>query len=126
MSPSLWSRVKQAQIVQVLVVYAGASWLVLEIASVFIAEFELPGWFFQATILFLLLGLIVLGTTAWVQMRVAGSHSQPRMRPPWEVNPWLIWNRVIGPTRAAPPLARTGRRCRGKSVRRTTDPKTTI
>ncbi|MGD8867480.1 MAG: hypothetical protein PVI01_07610, partial [Gemmatimonadales bacterium] len=86
MSPSLWSRVKQAQIVQVLVVYAGASWLVLEIASVFIDEFGLPGWFFQATILLLLIGLVTLGTTAWVQMRAAESKTPESVRPPWEVD----------------------------------------
>lgn len=86
MSPRLWSRVKQAQIVQVLVVYAGASWLVLEIASVFIDEFGLPGWFFQATILLLLVGLVILGTTAWVQMRGAGSRGPGGAASPWEVD----------------------------------------
>lgn len=107
MSPNLWSRVKRAQIVQVLVVYAGASWLVLEVASVFIDEFGLPGWFFQAAILLLLIGLVILGTTAWVQMRAPESQTPASMRPPWEVDlvdvketeargglPHLTWGRV--------------------------------
>ena len=49
----LLSRLKKARIVQVLVVYFGASWVVLQIAEILQEAFALPSWVLPFTILLL-------------------------------------------------------------------------
>jgi len=66
-TPSLWDRLRSARIVQVLVVYLGASWAVLQIADVLAEALSLPEWVMPVAVLLLLIGLIVILATAWVQ-----------------------------------------------------------
>jgi tetratricopeptide (TPR) repeat protein len=65
--PNLWNRLRSARIVQVLVVYLGASWAVLQIADVLAEALSLPEWVLPVAVLLLLIGLIVILATAWVQ-----------------------------------------------------------
>jgi hypothetical protein len=67
MQPSFWSRVREARLVRVAAVYLAASWLILQATSVFIGSFDLPRWFMPAAIVLLLIGLLVISATAWVQ-----------------------------------------------------------
>ncbi len=66
-TPHLWNRLRSARIVQVLVVYLGASWAVLQIADVLTEALSLPEWVPPVAVLLLLIGLIVILATAWVQ-----------------------------------------------------------
>jgi TolB-like protein len=64
---SLWERVKHARIVQVLAVYLGASWVVLQIADILVDAFALPAWVLPVAIILLVVGMVVILATAWVQ-----------------------------------------------------------
>lgn len=59
--------IRQRRLLQVLAVYLGASWLILEITDVFIDKLALPAWFFPAAIVLLLIGLTVIIATAIVE-----------------------------------------------------------
>jgi tetratricopeptide (TPR) repeat protein len=65
--PSLWERLRRARIVQVLVVYLGVSWGVLQIVEVVSGLVELPSWVGPVALLLLLIGLVVVAATALVQ-----------------------------------------------------------
>lgn len=90
-----------------LVVYAGASWIILEVTGVFIEQLGLPPWFFPGAILLLIIGLVVILATAWVQSRPS-PESVADQPTPWEVDlvdlrqsvtrgrlPHLNWARAI-------------------------------
>jgi tetratricopeptide (TPR) repeat protein len=66
-NPSLWSRLKQARVVQVLLVYLGASWGILQVVDVLQNILALPPWVAPVTVILLLVGLLVILATAWVQ-----------------------------------------------------------
>ena len=66
-APSLWDRLRSARIVQVLLVYLGASWAVLQIADVLTEALSLPDWVPPVAVLLLLVGLVIILATAWVQ-----------------------------------------------------------
>lgn len=52
---------------QVLIVFLGASWLVIEVVDVFVDRGLVPEWTFTASVVLLLLGLPVVLATAFVQ-----------------------------------------------------------
>lgn len=62
-----WSRLKKARLFRVLAIYAGASWVVLQLVGLFISTTELPEWTFPGAVVLLLIGFIVILATAWVQ-----------------------------------------------------------
>jgi len=51
--PSLWDRIRRARIVQVLVVYLGACWAVLQITDVLTDALSLPRWVLPVAVLLL-------------------------------------------------------------------------
>lgn len=61
------SRIRKGRLVQVLAVYLGASWLVLQVARVLQEALALPAWVSPVAVLLLLIGLVVVLATAWVQ-----------------------------------------------------------
>ena len=63
----LWSRLKTARLVQVLAVYLGASWVVLQVVQVLQEGLRLPAWIVPVTLILLAVGLLVVLATAWVQ-----------------------------------------------------------
>ncbi|CAN5320154.1 hypothetical protein BH18GEM1_BH18GEM1_21070 [soil metagenome] len=71
----VWTRVKRSRLLQVLLVYVGVSWLLLQTTGLFIDSFGLPEWAMPAAALLLVIGLVVIGATAWVQ-----SHPLTRAR----------------------------------------------
>ncbi|NIR34956.1 MAG: hypothetical protein GWN79_05810, partial [Actinobacteria bacterium] len=52
----LLARLKRARIVQVLVVYLGASWAILQVAETLQESLSLPAWVMPVAILLLLIG----------------------------------------------------------------------
>ena len=66
-TPSLWSRLKQSRIVQVVLVYLGVSWGILQAVDVLQNTLALPDWIGPVAVILLLIGLVILAATAWVQ-----------------------------------------------------------
>ena len=61
---------------QVLLIYLGASWAVLEATDHIVGQFELPAWAYGAALILLLIGLPIVVATAFVQ------EGAPRARGP--------------------------------------------
>ncbi len=66
-SDSLWSRIRHGRLVQVLLVYLGASWAILEGIDLLSQTFQLPPWVGPTTFVLLAVGLLIVLATAWVQ-----------------------------------------------------------
>ena len=87
--PSLWDRVRRARIVQVLVVYLGASWGVLQIADTLSEALSLPEWVAPVAIILLMVGMVIILATAWVQSLDSTTQAEEAGEVPtdWEVAP---------------------------------------
>lgn len=88
-SHSFLERLKRARIVQVLAVYLGASWVVLQIAEVLAEALSLPEWVLPVCVLLLLVGLLIILATAWVQSLTSTSAAEEAGEVPtdWEIAP---------------------------------------
>jgi tetratricopeptide (TPR) repeat protein len=88
-STNLLERLKRARIVQVLLVYLGASWVILQIAEVLSEALSLPAWVLPVCVLLLMVGLIIILATAWVQSLPATTAAEEAGEIPtdWEVAP---------------------------------------
>jgi len=86
---TLIERLKKAKIVQVLAVYLGASWVVLQIADVLQDAVALPQWVSGLAVLLLLIGLIIILATAWVQSLASTTAKEEAGEIPtdWEIAP---------------------------------------
>jgi hypothetical protein len=90
MTPSsLWGRLKGARIVQVLLVYLGALWGILQIADVLSEALSLPEWVRPVALLLLLIGLVIILATAWVQSLPSTTAAEQAGEIPtdWEIAP---------------------------------------
>ena len=109
-SPSLWSRLKNAHLFRVLVIYAAASWVLLQIVGLFIETMDLPRWTMPWTLVLLVVGLIVVLVTTWVQSHpsMPAREAADEVPSDWEVDlgeikeavskgrlPHLNWARAI-------------------------------
>lgn len=88
-SPSLWERLKSARIVQVLLVYLGASWFLLQLVSTLQQLLALPVWVGPVTVIVLAAGLLGVLATAWVQSHPATQAREEAGEVPsdWQVAP---------------------------------------
>lgn len=88
-SPSLLDRLKRARVVQVLAVYLGASWVVLQIADVLAEALSLPDWILPVCVLLLLVGVIIILATAWIQSLASTTAKEEAGEIPsdWEIAP---------------------------------------
>jgi len=66
-TPPLLERLKQARIVQVLLVYLGTCWAILQVVDVLQQGLRLPGWVVPVTLILLFIGLVIILATAWIQ-----------------------------------------------------------
>ena len=71
--PALFERLKRARIVQVLAVYLGASWVVLQIADVLQGAVGLPEWVSALAVLLLLIGLVIILATLMPLLQITNS-----------------------------------------------------
>lgn len=85
----LIERLKQARLVQALVLYAGASWLMLQFVATLKELFALPDWIGGATVVLLGAGLVVVIATAWVQSLQSTTAAEEAGELPtdWEIDP---------------------------------------
>lgn len=84
---------RQRKLLQVVAIYLGASWLILEITDVFIDKLALPAWFFPAAIVLLLIGCTVVIATAVLE-GTAVAAPEPEA-PAWEARPRPLWSRAL-------------------------------
>jgi TolB-like protein len=85
----LIERVKHARIGQVMVVYAGASWVILQLVDVIQDMLPLPSAVGPITIILLAVGALVVSATAWVQSLASTTAAEQAGEVPtdWEVAP---------------------------------------
>ena len=108
--PSLWQRLRSARVVQVAAVYLGASWVTLQIIDTLQGLLSLPDWVGPVAVLLLLVGLLVVLATAWVQSlpQTTAAEEAGTVPTDWEVDagdvleslrrgrlPHLTWGRAI-------------------------------
>ena len=74
--PDLWTRVRESRFVRLILLYAAASWLVLQTTKLFIDSLGMPGWAMPAAAILLLIGLVVILATAWVQSHPLTPHRE--------------------------------------------------
>jgi serine/threonine-protein kinase len=104
------SRLRRARLVRVVVAYLAASWLLLQVTSLFVNELGLPRWFVPAAVVLLAIGFLILLATAWVQSHPATPARAIREEVPgaWEIDlgdvresvtrgrlPHLTWGRAL-------------------------------
>ncbi len=84
----LWSRLRNARLVQVLLVYLGVSWILLEGIAWVRELWDLPLWIDRVSLILLLVGLFVVLATAWVLSRPLPRHPETgeRERSSWELD----------------------------------------
>jgi hypothetical protein len=93
---SFWARVKRARVFQVLVVYLGASWAVLQIAQLLQESLGLPNWVVPVALLLLVVGLLVILATAWVQALPATKTGEQTGHLPgaWDIAPGGVFDAI--------------------------------
>jgi TolB-like protein len=107
---TLWSRLRKSRLVQVLAVYLGASWVTLQVTLHLREAAGLPDWVPPLAVVLLLIGLVVVLATAWVQS-LPGTVERARhdeVPGAWEVGfrelgqalregrmPHLTWGRAL-------------------------------
>ena len=86
---SLWQRIRHARVAQVLLVYIGASWVLLQISELLVDALRLPDWVLPFTVILLLVGALVVGATAWVQSLPSTTEREAAGDVPgdWEIAP---------------------------------------
>jgi tetratricopeptide (TPR) repeat protein/TolB-like protein len=65
--PSLWTRLRRARVVQVVVVYVAAASGILQLTDIVQDALLLPDWLLPTVLILLLVGAVVIAATAWVQ-----------------------------------------------------------
>jgi tetratricopeptide (TPR) repeat protein len=109
-SSRLWSRVRKGRLVQVLLVYLGVSWAVVQVVDDLRSMLGLPQWIGPVTIILLAIGLIIILATAWVQSHplVDAREQADEVPKSWELDlpeavasvkqgrlPHLTWSRAL-------------------------------
>ncbi len=84
----LWTRLRRSHLIQVLVLYLGASWGLLQVTESIADAIDLPAWVVPLVLILLLVGLLIVAGTAWVlshplQRERAATNEVPE---PWEID----------------------------------------
>jgi eukaryotic-like serine/threonine-protein kinase len=80
---SAWARIRRARLVQILGVYLGVSFAILQAVDIFANRLPIPDWTFIATFVLLLVGLPVVAATALIQAAPTAASRT-----------WLTWSRT--------------------------------
>jgi tetratricopeptide (TPR) repeat protein len=86
---STLERLKQSAVVQAVLVFLGASWVILQVVDVLQERLGLPDWVFPLTLILLAIGFVVVLATSWVQSRPSTTAAEEAGELPtdWEVAP---------------------------------------
>lgn len=82
---NLIDELREGSLWQVLVMYIGASWIVLQVVDVIGNNFGLPDWVAPAALILLLVGLPIVLATAFVQRGLRSKLAEPSARVPGAV-----------------------------------------
>lgn len=106
----LWSRIREARLFRVVVVYLAASWVVIQVVNELTESLALPAWVSPVAVILLLIGLVIILATAWVQSHPLVSQRADAEEVPhsWELDlgdaakalakgrlPHLTWARTL-------------------------------
>jgi tetratricopeptide (TPR) repeat protein len=106
----IWSRVRTGRLVQVMLVYLGVSWLIVQVVSDLRGMLDLPAWIGPVTLILLAVGLLIIVATAWVQSHplVDAREAADEVPSSWELDlgdavgalrrgrlPHLTWGRAL-------------------------------
>ena len=105
-SNNFWSRLREARAVQGLLVFLGASWLILQLLDIFIDNLGVPPWTMVGAVIILGIGLVIQLSVVWVQALhltrrnanreeedgPSDSQAEPFKEPPREI-PNFTWAR---------------------------------
>jgi eukaryotic-like serine/threonine-protein kinase len=80
---STWDRIRRARLVQILGVYLGVSFGILQAVDIFANRLPIPDWTFVATFVLLIVGLPIVVATALIQAAPKGTGLA-----------WLTWGRT--------------------------------
>jgi tetratricopeptide (TPR) repeat protein len=69
--PSFWSRLREARLARIVVVYLAGAWGVLQFTSLLREELNLPRWLIPSALIVLLVGLAVVLIAAWAHARLS-------------------------------------------------------
>ena len=107
---SLWSRVRKARLVQILAVYLGACWVILQVVGELREALQLPDWIGPVALILLAIGLVIILATAWVQSHplIRRREAADEVPGSWELSlrevkdslargevPHLTWGRAL-------------------------------
>ncbi|MBI4512732.1 MAG: hypothetical protein HY702_01360, partial [Gemmatimonadetes bacterium] len=84
--PSFWARVREARLFRILLLYLAACWVILQVAALLQNQLLLPKWVTPLAILLLLIGLVIIFATAWVQTHPAARAGEGEAPRPWEID----------------------------------------
>lgn len=65
-SRDFWDHLRRARLPRVLLAYVAGAWLILQVVDILVDGLALPEWVTPVAIILLLIGLLVVSTTAWV------------------------------------------------------------
>ncbi len=103
-----WARLREVRFGRLALVYAGASWAVLEATGFFIDNFGFPQWLLRAELVLLAVGLVIVVATAIMQVYRDPPEPGEDVHAPWEIDvaglgdsvrfrrwPHLTWARTL-------------------------------
>ncbi len=95
--PGFWVRVRTARIIPILVVYLAACWAVLQGVDALREAFSLPGWVRPVAAALLLIGLLVVTATAWIQAHplTKARKAQGEIPGTWELAPRALVGELV-------------------------------
>lgn len=86
MAHGLWARVGEARLFRVLVFYLAASWLILQVITLLKNELQLPRWLTPVAVALLLIGLVIISATAWIQSHPLTKAKAGELPAAWELD----------------------------------------
>jgi tetratricopeptide (TPR) repeat protein len=87
--PSPLDRLKRSSVVQAVALFLGAAWVVLQVVDLMEDQLGIPEWVFPTAVVLLLIGLVVVLATAWVQSLPSTTEAEVAGQRPsdWEIAP---------------------------------------
>jgi TRAP-type C4-dicarboxylate transport system permease small subunit len=95
--PSFWTRLREARLIPVLLLYLGASWIIILLVNVLQERMGLPSWMDPAALILLIMGLIIIAATGWVlsNPRIRERKAAGNLPGNWEIAPHALLGELL-------------------------------